>query len=178
MAKLRGRFLGLRLPTIKESDQHPYDDGFESEGGGFLQCIVLVMLVLVLVCCVGVWANSTSTGHFADVRYVDSQINGLQSQMAMLQLTVESQGVLGELNAIRDSLRAMNQKLNSAGSTPLAVAPSSTAGALGAADFQESVMTTPPIELLGAADYEPGRVETSIMNEPATTDADVEDTRM
>jgi hypothetical protein len=153
MAARRGRLARFKLPTILESDASALDPEMEGISDGFLQCIVAVLLVLVAVCCIGLWTNNVSTGHFADLRYVDTQISVLQNQMAALQLEMESHSVVGELSAIRDVLRALTPREP----TPTTVrttttTPPSTTAAVGAADFDGPSST--PASLIGAANYE------------------------
>ena len=182
MAARRSRLARFRLPTILESEAHSLEADMEGISDGFLQCVVAALLVLVVVCGIGLWNSNVSAGHFADLRYVDTQINGLQSQMAALQLEVESRSVAGELSAIRDALRALSPHQP----TPTVRVNATTTAAVGAADFNELV-TAPPstTAAVGAADYD-GPVDASTTAaavrgaadyqpvEPGTTEPDIE----
>jgi uncharacterized membrane-anchored protein YhcB (DUF1043 family) len=119
----------------------------------------MVLVVLVLgVCWIGLLTSNVSSGHFADVRYVDTHINELQDQMAVLQLTLESQSYVSELHAIRDELRALYPHQSTSSTSPVnattARANATTTPAVGAADFEEGTVAPPSITTvtLGAAE--------------------------
>ena len=184
MATRRGRLARFRLPTILESDGNLFLDADTQESSdGPLQYVAgMVLVVLVLgVCWIGLLTSNVSSGHFADVRYVDTHINELQDQMAVLQLTLESQSYVSELHAIRDELRALyphqstssappanatTARANATATTTVRAnattvrANSTTTPAVGAADFEEATAAPPSTTVaLGAADF----------NEPVTT---------
>ena len=141
---------------------------------------MVLLVVAVGVCWIGLMSANVSSGHFADIRYVDTHLNELQDQMAVLQLTWESQGLVSELHAIRDELRALKPRqatstalanattvrANSTTTTTVWASSTTTTAAVGAQDFVEEATAAPPstTPALGAADFfEPVTTTAAVM---------------
>lgn len=123
MARRKVRVVGMRLPAIPELEENDMAEkpvwlGSPASIGMMLLCIVLFVLVAFEL------SGGRHDAHFADLRYVDNQMDAVNNRLAVMQLSLERQHVLADIHEIRQEIRGLHSEINAlrpvnASSTPV-----------------------------------------------------------